>query len=117
MLRNREHVCAIKPYNDILILDQMRYHSAIKEAPEVATNTKVSEHELQLAVKLVNNLTEPFNPAAFKDTYMAELKKVIKAKAAGKHIRIAEPEERPAATVKDLMVILKRSLEKGKKRA
>ena len=44
---------------------------------------------------------------------------ILKAelKAAGKHIRIAEPEEKPTATVKDLMDILKRSLEKGKKRA
>jgi DNA end-binding protein Ku len=117
MLRNREHVCAIKPYNDVLMLNQMRYQEEIKEVPEVAKSTKVTAQELELAKKLVTNLTETFNPAAFKDTYIAELKKVIKAKAAGKHIRIAEPEERPTATVKDLMDILKRSLEKGKKRA
>jgi DNA end-binding protein Ku len=117
MLRNREHVCAIKPYNDLLMLNQMRYQEEIKEVPEVANSAKVSEQELDLAVKLINSLTETFNPAAYKDTYIAELKKVIKAKAAGKHIRIAEPEERPAATVKDLMETLKRSLEKGRKRA
>lgn len=117
MLRNREHVCAVKPYNGLLMLNQMRYQEEIKEVPEVAKSTKVSAQELELAIKLINNLTETFNPAAFKDTYIAELKKVIKAKAAGKHIRIAEPEEKPTATVKDLMEILKRSLEKGKKRA
>jgi len=116
MLRNREHVCAIKPYNGLLMLNQMRYQEEIKEAPEVAKG-RVAEQELELAIKLINNLTETFNPAAFKDTYIAELKKVIKAKAAGKHIRIAEPEEKPTATIKDLMETLKRSLEKGKKRA
>lgn len=116
MLRNREHVCMVKPYNGLLLLNQMRYQEEIKEAPEVAKG-RVPEQELGLAIELINNMTETFNPAAFKDTYVASLRKVIKAKAAGKHIRIAEPEEKPTATVKDLMEILKRSLEKGKKRA
>lgn len=117
MLHNREHVCAITSYNDVLMLNQMRYQEEIKEIPEVTKRTKVTAQELELAKKLINNLTETFNPAAFKDTYIAELKRVIKAKAAGKHMHIAEPEEKPTATVKDLMDILKRSLEKGKKRA
>jgi DNA end-binding protein Ku len=115
MLRNREHVCAIKPYKGLLLLDQMRYEEELKEVPEVSAG-RVAEKELQLAKKLIEQLTESFNPAAFKDNYIASLKKVIKAKAAGKHIRIAEPEER-TATVKDLMDVLKQSLDKGKKRA
>ncbi|GAB4091144.1 Ku protein [Flaviaesturariibacter terrae] len=116
MLRNREHVCAIKPYKGMLLLDQMRYEEEIKEVPALESG-RVAEKELQLALKLIEQLTETFNPAAFKDNYAASLKKVIKAKAAGKHIRIAEPEER-SATVKDLMDVLKQSLEgKRKKRA
>ncbi|TCZ69598.1 Ku protein [Flaviaesturariibacter aridisoli] len=116
MLRNREHVCAIKPYKGLLLLDQMRYDEEIKEVPQQESG-RVAEKELQLALKLIEQLTERFDPAAFKDDYTASLKKVIKAKAAGKHIRIAEPEER-SATVKDLMEVLKQSLEgKGKKRA
>ena len=116
MLRNREHVCAIKPYKGLLLLDQMRYEEEIKEVPQLESG-RVSEKELQLALKLIGQLTETFNPAAFKDNYIASLKKVIRAKAVGKHIRIAEPEER-SATVKDLMEVLKQSLEgKGRKRA
>ncbi|TCJ17810.1 Ku protein [Flaviaesturariibacter flavus] len=115
MLRNREHVCAIKPYKGLLMLDQMRYEEELKEVPAVDSG-RVAEKELQLAKRLIEQLTESFNPAAFKDNYIASLKKVIKAKAAGKHIRIAEPEER-SATVKDLMEVLKQSLDKGKKRA
>ncbi|RYY99470.1 MAG: Ku protein [Chitinophagaceae bacterium] len=116
MLRNREHVCAIKPYKGVLMLDQMRYQDEIREVPAVDTG-RVAEKELQLALKLIEQLTETFDPAAFKDDYLVSLKKVIKAKAAGRHIRIAEPEER-SATVKDLMEVLKQSLEgKKKKRA
>ncbi|RYF86573.1 MAG: Ku protein [Chitinophagaceae bacterium] len=77
---------------------------------------RISPKEIQLATKLINQLTETFNPAAHKDTYISELKKVIKAKAAGKSIHIAEP-KRDTATVKDLMEVLKQSLESKKKRA
>jgi DNA end-binding protein Ku len=119
MLRNRDHICAIKPYGDVLMLDQMRYAEEIKETPAVeAKNEKVTEKELQLALKLVEQLTEKFKPNAFKDTYISELKKVIKAKAAGKQIRVAAPEKK-TAPVKDLMDVLKASLDSGgkKKRA
>lgn len=118
MLRNRMHVCAIKPYNDLLLLNQMRYQDEIKEMPKVEVkNERVSPKEVQLAVKLVEHLTEKFDPSAFKDTYINELKKIIKAKAAGKHIQIATEPRKHTAAVKDLMEVLKQSLESGKKTA
>lgn len=118
MLRNRAHVCAVKVFNDVLLLNQMRYQEEIREVPEVEIkNQKITEKELQLAIKLIEQLTEKFDPSAFKDTYVAELKKVIKAKAAGKTIRIADEPKKTTGAVKDLMEVLKQSLEKGKKRA
>lgn len=117
MLRNRMHVCALKAYSGILLLNQMRYQEEIREIPEVekTKGEKLSPKEIQLATKLIHQLTEEFDPAAFKDTYVAELKKVIKAKAAGKEIHIAEP-KKATATVKDLMDVLKQSLESAPKR-
>jgi DNA end-binding protein Ku len=117
MLRNRMHICALKVHEGVLLLNQMRYYEEIREAPEVDVKSeKISPKELQLAVKLIEQLTEKFNPESFKDTYISELKKVIKAKAAGKDIHIAEP-KKPTATVKDLMEVLKQSLDTKKKRA
>ncbi len=120
MLRNREHVCAVKPYKEVLMLNQMRYQEEIKELPEIAApaKEKITEKELDLAMKLVEQLTEKFDAAAFKDTYISELKKIIKAKAAGKQIRIAEEPKKTTGAVKDLMEILKQSLNaSNKKRA
>ncbi|MDB5206089.1 MAG: Ku protein [Flavisolibacter sp.] len=117
MLRNRAHICTLKNHEGILLLTQLRYNEEVREVPEVATKAeRISPKEIQLATKLINQLTEPFDPAKFKDTYITELKKVIKAKAAGKSIHIAEPRQLPA-TVKDLMEVLKQSLETKKKRA
>ncbi len=81
MLRNRAHVCAVKVFKDVLLLQQMRYQEEIREAPEMdVKNEKITDKELQLAMKLVEQLTEKFDPSAFKDTYIEEMKKVIKAK-------------------------------------
>ncbi|HEU0064927.1 MAG TPA: Ku protein, partial [Flavisolibacter sp.] len=120
MLRNRMHICALKVRDGVLLLNQLRYEEEIREAPEISHTKaeKISPKEVQLAVKLINQLTEEFKPTAFKDTYIEALKKVIKAKAAGKDIHIAEP-KRATATVKDLMEVLKESLNNtsSKKRA
>src|SRR5215208_2840271 len=117
MLRNRAHICALKAYNGVLLLNQMRYQEEIREVPEVekSKGERISPKEIQLATKLIHQLTEEFNPAAFKDTYANELKKLIKAKAAGKEIHIAEP-KKATATVKDLMEVLKQSLETAPKK-
>lgn len=117
MLRNRMHVCAIKPYNDILLLNQMRYQAEVKEMPEIEIKSdRVSPKEVQLAVKLIEQLSEKFDPAVFKDTYIDELKKIIKAKAAGKNIHIATEPKKQTAAVKDLMAVLKQSLQSGSKK-
>lgn len=117
MLRNRAHICALKNHQGVLLLNQLRYDEEIRNLPDVKTaSARITPKEIQLATKLIDQLTETFEPAAFKDTYIAALKKVIKAKAEGKNVHIAEPKQMPA-DVRDLMEILKESLNKGKKRA
>jgi DNA end-binding protein Ku len=118
MLRNRMHVCAVKAYNDVLLLNQMRYQGEIREMPEVGgKDQKISPKEVALAKKLIEQLSEDFDPAAFKDTYVEELQKIIDAKAAGKQIRVATEPKKATATVKDLMSVLKESLNQTKKTA
>jgi DNA end-binding protein Ku len=112
------HVCAVKAYNDVLLLNQMRYQGEIREMPEVGgKDQKISPKEVALAKKLIEQLSEDFDPAAFKDTYVEELQKIIDAKAAGKQIRVATEPKKATATVKDLMSVLKESLNQTKKTA
>lgn len=117
MLRNREHICALRAYNNRLVLSQLRYQQELRELPEeVDKGIKLSDKELQLAVKLVEQLTETFDAQKFKDTYVEEMKKIIKAKASGKKIRVATT-EKVDSNVKDLMDVLKASIGNNKKRA
>lgn len=111
VIRNREHIFSIKAMsNHILVLDQLRYADQINEAPEIKNSTtKVTQQEINLALKLIDQLTEKFKPESFKDTYTDTMKKMIEAKAKGKKISAPALEKRTAA-VKDLMSVLKESL-------
>jgi non-homologous end joining protein Ku len=51
-----------------------------RETPDVGY---FKERELDAAVGLVNSMSQPFNPALFRDTYTEELKKIIADKAHG----------------------------------
>jgi DNA end-binding protein Ku len=111
VIRNREHIFTIKPLSgEILLLEQLRYADQVNEMPDVKiSNVKITPQEINLALKLIDQLTEKFKPEAFKDTYTNTMKKLIEAKAKGKKITAPAVEKRTAA-VKDLMSVLKQSL-------
>ncbi|HXA00873.1 MAG TPA: Ku protein [Cytophagaceae bacterium] len=116
VLHNREHMAIIKPEGDLIILNQMRYEADIRDPKglHLPEAEKVSKAEVEMAKKLIEQLTEKFNPSKFKDTYIEELKNLIEAKAEGKTIE--SKTSAPAPThMKDLMETLKASLDKSPK--
>lgn len=112
VFHNHEHIAVIKPYNEMLLLMQLRYNDEITSAEEIKIDTKekVASKEVEMAVKLIDQLTQPFNPAAYKDEYTQEIKEIIAKKAKGKKIQPkgAEPK---STKVHDIMSLLKASLE------
>ena len=68
------------------MLEQMRFADEIR-APEglnLPSKDEASERELDIAIKLIDQLTEPFKPEQFHDTYREELEKADTQKAEGK---------------------------------
>jgi len=117
VLRNREHLGALKNRDGLIVLNQMRFEQDIR--PTSALNIppiNPSKKENEMALELINQLTRPFIPATYKDTYVAELKKIIEAKARGKVLKVAAS-KKSQAKVKDLMTVLKESIKAGKKNA
>jgi DNA end-binding protein Ku len=116
VLRNREHLVILRAEKDLIVLDQMRFAGEIRKPTglDLPAEDEASDRELDMAIKLIDQLTEPFKAEDFHDTYREELERVIEEKSQG---RIAEPvEEQPVpAEVPDLMARLKESLEKAKK--
>ncbi len=116
VLRNREHLVIVKPEDDLLVLEQMRFVDEVRkpEGLDLPSKEEASQRELDVAIKLIDQLTEPFKPEQFHDTYREELQRVIEEKAQG---RTPQPKgERPIPTeVPDLMAKLRESLEQARK--
>jgi DNA end-binding protein Ku len=118
VLRNKEHLCVLKPMGDLIVLNTLRYAEEIRDAKELAPpKTKPTPAELKMALSLVDQLTSPFDLSKFKDTYAAELLKLVhqKSRTKGKDKKAAPT---PLLTVShrktdDLMAQLKASLKKA----
>ncbi len=121
VLKNHNHIAIIKPYKHLLVLDQMRYHSQIRNIDEISvTETiKISPKELDMAIKLIDQLGQDFNAADYHDSYIENLQKTINKKKSA-HIKTKEKTQK-SAQVYDLMSLLKASLNQkpkaSKKRA
>lgn len=117
VLRNREHLAAIKPSGDVLVLDQLRYQSDIREAGglKLPSSEQVEGRELDLALALVDKLSEPFRPDQYKDVYTEELRRLIEEKAQGRVPAAVGKAPEPTPVV-DLMAMLKKSLEQEKEK-
>lgn len=117
VLRNREHLALIRAADDsMLYLNQLRFSEELRKPTELRKpeNIPMSDQEISLALALIDQLTEAFDPEKYKDTYTEELKEIIKAKSEGK-VPAARGEAPRPTEVKDLMAILKASLEKSEK--
>lgn len=118
VFRSREDLVVLKAHNDVLILNQLRFHEQIRDYRELKLPKKVdvTRKEIEMAIKLVEQLEGKFNPKQFEDTYTEELEKIIQAKAKGKKLK---PVPNPAkdTNTTDLIEQLKASLEGGKRSA
>ena len=117
VLRSKESLCLLKPLEDVLILQKIRFDNEIRKTDDLKIPSVESKApELKMAIALIEQLTGPFDISKYKDTYSDELMKLINAKAKGK--KVSAPTMRVVhSKSKDLMAQLKASLETKKKKA
>ncbi|HYY50547.1 MAG TPA: Ku protein [Nitrososphaeraceae archaeon] len=118
VLREKEHVIALRAYQRGLVMHQLKYLDEIRPMDEIGdlgNLQQVESKELSLGKTLVENLTtERFDLGQYSDSYAKELEKLIEAKSKGQKVTIKEQEEEPKETT-DILEALKASLNvKGK---
>ncbi len=125
VIRTRQYVAVVLPMDDMLILNTLRFADEIRSADdfELPGEARASAREVEMALKLVKEMSEKWKPEKYHDTYRDDLLARIRKKVkAGETEEVAEPEEagkepKKGAEVIDLMAPLKRSVEKeGKPR-
>lgn len=117
VLRNRESLVLIKPYDDLLMLNKIRFAQEVRDTDEIKVSGTASKPaEMKMAMQLIEQLSAKFNIAKYKDTYTDKLMKVIKAKSKGKKVT-PSPLRIVHSRSRDLMSQLKASLGSTKRKA
>jgi DNA end-binding protein Ku len=116
VLRNKEHLAAIRPTDGVLTLTTMRFADEVVPPSELddvlpAKQPKVEKREVEMAEQLIESLTRSFDPDAYRDEYREQLLTLIERKAEGKDVLAAPEAAEPEPTkAPDLMAALEQSI-------
>ncbi|HWC14968.1 MAG TPA: Ku protein [Actinomycetota bacterium] len=115
-MREREHLCALRVADNVIVLETMHWPEELREAnfDELRKRPKVQDRERKMARQLIQQLAEDFDPTQFTDEYHKALKQLIRKKIKGEEIVVAEAPEEPERVV-DLMEALKASVEAARR--
>jgi len=110
VMRNKEALAILKPHDDIIVLNRIRFEEEIRPTSSLdVPDAKASHKEQAMALKLIDQLTEKFDISHYKDTYTEKLLKIIQDKAKGKKRKPAKMKVVHTKTT-DLMEALEASL-------
>lgn len=115
-LRQKEHLVAVRPVGDALVLELMRFDHELVDPGSInfpdTAQQKVRPQELAMAEQLIANLAEPFDATKYHDEYEEKLKALVKAKLKGRKIPESDDlDSKPEKTkVIDLVARLQESL-------
>jgi DNA end-binding protein Ku len=115
VLRNREHLSAIRSDGKVLAMATMRFADEVVKADELdgVIPDDVEEpqkREIEMAGALIDQLTSDFEPDRYRDEYREELLELIESKARGEKIVESVSEEPKPTKAPDLMAALEESL-------
>jgi len=116
VLRQKESLAVLRVYQDCLVMETIFYPDEIRGTnliPELNYEVSIHENEMKMAVSLIENLSDQFQPEKYQNNYRQALMELIQAKISG--AEIVEPARPEAAKVVDLMEALKASIEAAKK--
>jgi DNA end-binding protein Ku len=114
VLRNKEHLSAIRSDGNVLTLTTMRFADEVVPAAELdflpEKAAKPAKREQEMAEQLIESLSTNFDPSAYTDEYREQLLKLIERKAEGKEIVASDVEKPKATKTPDLMAALEESI-------
>src|SRR5437588_730718 len=85
VIRTKQYLAALIPQDDALVLNTLRYYKELKkpedlEIPDKLKGTKVSAKELDMALRLIEDMADDWQPERYRDTYHEDLLKRVEEK-------------------------------------
>ncbi|HEX3761109.1 MAG TPA: Ku protein, partial [Kofleriaceae bacterium] len=109
--RGKQYIVALRPFQNGLIMHQLRYAEEVKPWAEVPMPDlpELKPAELGLAKQIIQQIAhETFAPEKYKDEVQTRMRELIARKVEGQEITVVP--EAPSGRVIDLMEALKASL-------
>lgn len=119
VMRTKQHLVIMRPMENVIGMSTLFYADEVMapaEVPSVPSDAKLTDQELQMAVRLIDSMSRDFEPERYADTYREQVVEMLEQKAKGKKIPIPTQREEPARVI-DLMSALQASLGEGSKPA
>src|SRR5215469_6844349 len=120
VIKTRQHLAAVKPEKNLLVLELMHFAEEIIDTKElnIPANPSIGGKELDMAKDLIGKMSDEWDPEKYQDDYRRVLLEVIheKAESGGKEVTPRSAAKKPTNVV-DLVSVLQESLqhaEKGK---
>jgi DNA end-binding protein Ku len=124
VLHNKQHLAALIPVGRVLALNTLRWSNEVRSLdelklpPEGLKAAGVTPRELEMAKKLIDDMSDTWDPSSYHDTFRDDIMALVDRKVReGKTEEVSEVEEtapRRSADILDLSDLLKRSLGRGK---
>jgi DNA end-binding protein Ku len=109
-LRTKEYPALLHPYKGALVLTTLRYAYDVVDPRDFEQLNKLKEPEkteLDIAAKIITDLSGDFDISEFEDTYMKRVGDLVRQKLKGEKIIVEKP---PEVEAKSLMVALRETL-------
>ncbi|WP_282338430.1 Ku protein [Pseudomonas sp. PS02288] len=120
VLHTKQHLAVVMPLGEALVLNTLRWADEVRgiealELKDEAIKPDLAKRELDMATRLIEEMSEDWQPEQYKDTFQEQIMALVEQKAKeGKVEAVSEPDddggERRSADVIDLTELLKRSL-------
>lgn len=113
VIRTKQYLAAIRPYNGALALETMYFPDevvSLKEISGLPKSQRLADRELKMAKQLIASLSTDFDPDKYHDEYRRRVLELIKKKSKGETVTIHE-EAKETPKVVDLIEALKASVE------
>jgi DNA end-binding protein Ku len=118
VIRTREHVAAVKPLGDALVLELMHFAEELADPKGLPLpSAEPGKKELAMAESLIETMSDKWDPEKYTDEYREALMGVIQEKiaAGGKELPQLKTKSTKPTNVVDLVAVLQKSLAENKK--
>lgn len=112
--REREHICAIRPFNGVLLLQTLHWGDELREYQELVPYATVSDKEMEMVGRLVSGMTKEVDLTSYQDEYRRALVELISAKLEGKTIEAPIAPKRAEKDLADQLLASLNALEPAK---